>query len=531
VKVDNDYLYIAGYDNVAGNIEWRLEKRNKTTGALCISGSECASGTFAVGGVATSNPSANIDAAYALAIDASYIYVAGYDSTVSATDGQWRIEKRDITTGALVTAFDTDGIVQVNPFVGDIDIVTSLVVDDTALYVGGFRDDDTGSWYLEKRDVTTGALDIAFSSNGSAMSDSGIDDRLNAFALDGGYLYTGGYGSGPINNQWLIEKREASTGLRVQSGFGPNDCLDTRDIDTTSDDTMPWSIRTEDESNTAPSTFYGFDTDADAVLEEASAATMEFSTAVPTNAAVAGIYWAGRAMSGSGGIVRLAVRDYSGLTGTTGGRSIVGSSPAGAMTYNDPLVVGGVTSGGMAGYMTNPEDYIDTTNNTMGLSLVTTSGGASTTNSVSVWDFAMVSFSWVEPAPAPVYSISITSDGVIQYGFLDLNTASSTVGGDTQVAQNNGSFNEKLNIRSSNALGGTSWLLASSVASDQYTHEFSTTTGSTWVSMPDSVTYVTAHPFVTPSGTTDFDFRLTSPSGTSDFIEKSITITVQAVAP
>jgi hypothetical protein len=57
-----------------------------------------------------------------MAIDATYIYVAGYDSTVSAADSQWRIEKRDITTGALVTAFDTDGIVQVNPFVGDIDM-------------------------------------------------------------------------------------------------------------------------------------------------------------------------------------------------------------------------------------------------------------------------------------------------------------------------------------------------------------------------------------------------------------------------
>jgi hypothetical protein len=50
------------------------------------------------------------------------------------------------------------------------------------------------------------------------------------------------------------------------------------------------------------------------------------------------------------------------------------------------------------------------------MSLVTTAAGASTTNSVSVWDFAMVSFSWVEPVPVPVYSISITSDGIIQYG-------------------------------------------------------------------------------------------------------------------
>jgi hypothetical protein len=36
------------------------------------------------------------------------------------------------------------------------------------------------------------------------------------------------------------------------------------------------------------------------------------------------------------------------------------------MLYNDPLVVAGVATGGMAGYMTNPEDYIDTVNSKMG---------------------------------------------------------------------------------------------------------------------------------------------------------------------
>jgi hypothetical protein len=57
--------------------------------------------------------------------------------------------------------------------------------------------------------------------------------------------------------------------------------------------------------------------------------------------------------------------------------------------------------------MTNPEDYVDTVNNKMGMSLVTTAAGASTTNSVSVWDFAMVSFSWVEDANHPEYSVPI----------------------------------------------------------------------------------------------------------------------------
>ena len=530
IKVDADYLYVAGWDNLAGNIGWRLEKRNKTTGALCISGSECTSGTFGVGGVATSNPSVNADYLYAMAIDASYIYTGGHDGVVSGANTEWRIEKRDITTGALVTAFDTDGIVQVNPNTV-IDWVTDLTVDDTYLYITGFIGSTAGTWRLEKRDKTSGALDNAFSSNGVALSEDGADDRPNAIAIDGGYLYVAGYGTAPGDNQWLIEKRDASTGLRTNDSFGANDCTGTRDIDITGGNRNAWTIQTRDESTNDTDPFYALDTDSDATVEEGGSANLDFSVAVPTNTAVTGIYWAGRVMSGAGGTARLAVRDYGGFTGLTGGRSIIGSSPAQAMTYTDPLVTAGVASGGAAGFMTNPEDYIDTLNNTMNLSLVTTSGGASTTNSVNVWDFAMVSFSWVEPVPAPVYSISITSDGVIQYGFLDLNSASSTVGGDTQVAQNNGSLNEKINVRSSNALGGTSWLLASSVASDQYTHEFSTTTGSTWVSMPDSATYVTAHPLVVPSGTMNFDFRLTSPSGTSDFTEKSITITVQAVAP
>jgi hypothetical protein len=531
IKVDTDYLYVAGYDNVPGNNEWRLEKRNKTTGALCISGVECAAGTFGVGGVATSNPSANTDRAYALTIDASSVYVSGYDSSVSATDSQWRTEKRDIVTGALDTGFEGDGILLTNPVVGDIDQVNDLQVDGTYLYIGGFRDDDTGSWYIEKRDKANGALATAFSDNGNVIADDGTDDRLNAFALTDDYLYLGGYGNGTGENQWLYEKRSTSTGLRSNDSFGSNDCTGTRDIDTTAGNRSAWSIRAQDESTNHASPFFALDHDGDAIVEEAGALTMDFSVTVPTNAAITGLYWAGRAMSGAAGTVRHALKDYSGLTGVTGGRSLVGSSPGTSMTYTDPLVTAGVASGGAAGYMTNPEDHVDTLNSMMNLSLVTNASGASSTNSVNVWDFAMVSVSWVEPEPVPVYSISVTSDGTIQYGFLDLNEASSTVGGDTQTAENNGSLNEKINVRSSNAIGGTSWLLALTTASDQYTHEFSTTSGAVWMSLPDNATYVTAHPFVTAGNNVDFDFRVTAPSGTSDFLEKSITVTVQAVAP
>jgi len=135
-------------------------------------------------------------------------------------------------------------------------------------------------------------------------------------------------------------------------------------------------------------------------------------------------------------------------------------------------------------------------------------------------------------ASAPVYSVEITSSGTISYGFVELGTASSTVGnGYTQTAHNDGNAAEKLNVKSSDASGGTSWTLASSIGSNQFKHEFSTTTGSTWTTMPDSATYVTAVPSLSTNGTATFDFRITTPNATSDYQQKSVTITVQAVAP
>jgi len=145
--------------------------------------------------------------------------------------------------------------------------------------------------------------------------------------------------------------------------------------------------------------------------------------------------------------------------------------------------------------------------------------------------FAEVAFIQYKP-PAAVYSVSITSSGVIEYGFVELSTASSTVGnGYTQTAQNDGNTAEKLNVKSSDATVGTGWTLASTIGTNQFKHEFSTTTGSRWDVMPDSATYVTADPSVAVSGTATFDFRLTVPSVSTDYQQKSITITVQAVAP
>ena len=131
-----------------------------------------------------------------------------------------------------------------------------------------------------------------------------------------------------------------------------------------------------------------------------------------------------------------------------------------------------------------------------------------------------------------VYSVSITPAGDIEYGFVSLSNSTTTIGSTyTKTATNDGDTAEKLNVKSSDATGGTAWTLASSIGSNIFKHEFSTTTGATWTVMPDNATYVTAKPSVAVSGTVDFDFRLTAPSVSTDYQQKSITITVQAVAP
>lgn len=132
----------------------------------------------------------------------------------------------------------------------------------------------------------------------------------------------------------------------------------------------------------------------------------------------------------------------------------------------------------------------------------------------------------------PIYSVSITPAGDITYGFVSLSNSTTTIGSTyTKTATNDGNTAEKLNVKSSDATTGTQWTLASTIGTNQFKHEFSTTTGAAWTVMSDSATYVTAKPSVAVSGTVSFDFRLTAPSSSSDYQQKSITITVQAVAP
>jgi len=219
--LDSTYMYAVGFDSSPGNYQWRIEKRNKNTGVLVTA--------FDADGVIQEDISANKDEARGVAIDANYIYIAGYDGTLGATDYQVRIEKRDINTGVLVTAFDDDGIITRDTGINQ-ELAINVHIQGDSLYIigvegGGSTD---SQWFIEKRDSTTGALVIAFGNNGISYSNPKTapdsSDYPYASRLDNNYIYIAGRDStGPLGQTpiWRIEKRDLITGALI-ADFGNN---------------------------------------------------------------------------------------------------------------------------------------------------------------------------------------------------------------------------------------------------------------------------------------------------------------------
>lgn len=135
-------------------------------------------------------------------------------------------------------------------------------------------------------------------------------------------------------------------------------------------------------------------------------------------------------------------------------------------------------------------------------------------------------------------SVSVT-DGSVSYGTLALSSSQDTTSGglnDTQTATNDGNVAEDFNIKSTDATGGTTWTLAGTIGANQYKHSFCTSgsgspdpcdAGPTWSAMTTS--YAALGTNIAASGTNKFDLKLDTPSSVADYVQKSITVTVQAV--
>ena len=199
IAIDAGFLYVAGDDSAPGNGEWHVEKRGLADGSL-VPG-------FGNAGVVTSDPSSNWDVARAIAVDASFLYIAGQDGRAGFDADEWRIEKRSLSDGALVPGFGTAGQVTVSSS-GDYDKASAIVVDGGFMYVVGA----VGfSWRIEKRNVSDGALAEGFGSGGLVTSGSG---EAYAITVAGGALWVAGSDG---FDSWRIEKRDPSSGALLRA--------------------------------------------------------------------------------------------------------------------------------------------------------------------------------------------------------------------------------------------------------------------------------------------------------------------------
>lgn len=124
-------------------------------------------------------------------------------------------------------------------------------------------------------------------------------------------------------------------------------------------------------------------------------------------------------------------------------------------------------------------------------------------------------------------TVSVT-DGSVAYGILGASTTKSTIDlADTQTATNGSNVPVALNIKSSDAEGGTKWELAASSSLDAFVHKFKGGDAANWTQLPvDNVSYATLKG--SPAGASvTFDLQITTPTATTDYVQKTITVTVQ----
>lgn len=123
-------------------------------------------------------------------------------------------------------------------------------------------------------------------------------------------------------------------------------------------------------------------------------------------------------------------------------------------------------------------------------------------------------------------SIAVENGESVAYGTLALDSSKSTIdlGVPTITVTNDGNMQEDFDIKSSNS---TNWTLSGvDNGTDIYTHEFSTSTGSSWNYM--TTDYATMSSNMSPTASSTLDLRITTPATTEYFTQQTISVTILA---
>ncbi len=180
VDTPGNAIYVGGFDSTSGN-QWRLEKLNATTGALCTA-ANCGV-AFDTDGIVTYNLTTGDDQLLDLDLDdaGGYIYTTGQEDN-SGTNIRWRIEKRNRSDGALVSSFGTSGAVIIDPSAND-DAPAWIAVDLLRNYLytsGGDRSLGVSNqqWRIQKFDLDYGGTWLSTPQDTAAIASTNITFRL-----------------------------------------------------------------------------------------------------------------------------------------------------------------------------------------------------------------------------------------------------------------------------------------------------------------------------------------------------------------
>jgi len=136
---------------------------------------------------------------------------------------------------------------------------------------------------------------------------------------------------------------------------------------------------------------------------------------------------------------------------------------------------------------------------------------------------------------AELISVSV-SDGSVAYGILPVNASEDTTASgvnNTQVVTNDSNVVADLDVKSSDAVGGTDWdLVAATGNIDEFTHEFSPDGTNFTTFNVVNATYTSLATNVAAGATQNLDLRIGTTTSVSDQnVQKTITVTVLVSTP
>ncbi len=188
--VDGTYIYLFGDDT--GGSGWRIEKRNKTTGAL--------DSGFNGSGVITESNNAHYETG-GISIDSTYMYLAGnYFYHTGGFPGVYHsgstIEKRLLTTGVVDANWGSGAGYVTSTFSSS---ATAALVSGSYVYFAGYNAGYT--WEISKNNISDGIS--------VAGSPGGLTSVPLYMVSDGTYLYVSGENQGDTS-ELVVQKLQLS---------------------------------------------------------------------------------------------------------------------------------------------------------------------------------------------------------------------------------------------------------------------------------------------------------------------------------